>query len=734
VYVKKSTERPAPLRYLAPSSDMTRMTGSTEQDASGRHGRRLIALACGLTLALVPTAHARLGDLDPAFDGDGVVTPNVGTTTSARFEGITTRGDGRPVVAGWANAGDEDAVVMQLTTGGGPDSGFGETGPGLTRITDQNARMRLNDLALDDQGRVLAVGFRQAVGGTAPVLPIALRLDVQGVREDNLPEVIGGIAAGEAHAVEPLADGKVLVAGHANVNGIDEFFVARLNPTGALDTTFSGNGIAETSFGGGSRALAMALTPDGDIVLAGWAIGPTGQRQPALASFNGDDGTPDVEFSDDGRIVLSDVDPGELHAVQVDGAGRITAAGISGFAAFVTRRTSAGTADFSTFANVQDRSPLHGLVLDGARTVTAGGATLLRDTSLLLGSLDAAGTPEPALGGVPPGWRSFPGAGEALGASLGPGGTLYAAGVLGNQPYISRHLPNAAPTAALNAPAQVFAGAPAAFDAGGSSDPEGEQLSYAFDLDGNGTYEFDGGTNPVALRSFPAPGGYAVGVQVTDPRGASATATRAITVVAAPFPPPQPVLGKQGVAKPLRGIVRYRLPGTRRFLRLVELTAIPNGTEIDARKGRLLITVLHDASGQLDGARFYGGRFVFSQGQGKTPITTLTLTGGSFKDCMLTAEGSAPAMISSVKGGTGTRSTRRVRKLWGSGRGRFRTRGRYGAATVRGTKWLTLDRCDGTKLRVVHGKVSVQDLLHPNRRPKLVSAGRKTFIPYKRGG
>lgn len=35
----------------------------------------------------------------------------------------------------------------------------------------------------------------------------------------------------------------------------------------------------------------------------------------------------------------------------------------------------------------------------------------------------------------------------------------------------------------------------------------------------------------------------------------------------------------------------------------------------DARKGRVLITVLHDASGQTDGARYYAGRFMFRQGK-----------------------------------------------------------------------------------------------------------------------
>ena len=75
-----------------------------------------------------------------------------------------------------------------------------------------------------------------------------------------------------------------------------------------------------------------------------------------------------------------------------------------------------------------------------------------------------------------------------------------------------------------------------------------------------------------------------------------------------------------------------------------------------------------------------------------------------------------------------------MRKLWGDGRGRFRTRGRYGAATVRGTRWLTLDRCDGTKVRVVRGKVAVKDLARPNRRPKLLRAGQSTLVPHRPAG
>jgi hypothetical protein len=52
---------------------------------------------------------------------------------------------------------------------------------------------------------------------------------------------------------------------------------------------------------------------------------------------------------------------------------------------------------------------------------------------------------------------------------------------------------------------------------------------------------------------------------------------------------------------------------------------------------------------------------------------------------------------------------RRSRRLFSSVHGRFRTRGRYSSATVRGTKWLTKDTCAGTLTSVTQGTVVVRD-------------------------
>ena len=62
-----------------------------------------------------------------------------------------------------------------------------------------------------------------------------------------------------------------------------------------------------------------------------------------------------------------------------------------------------------------------------------------------------------------------------------------------------------------------------------------------------------------------------------------------------------------------------------------------------------------------------------------------------------------------------------MRRLWGDGKGRFRTRGRHGAATVRGTKWLTEDRCTSTKVSVKRGTVLVRDFV--KKKNKIVKKG-----------
>ena len=52
---------------------------------------------------------------------------------------------------------------------------------------------------------------------------------------------------------------------------------------------------------------------------------------------------------------------------------------------------------------------------------------------------------------------------------------------------------------------------------------------------------------------------------------------------------------------------------------------------------------------------------------------------------------------------------KKKRQLWGSGKGRFRSKGKNASATVRGTIWFTQDTCTTTLVHVKRGVVDVLD-------------------------
>jgi PKD repeat protein len=90
---------------------------------------------------------------------------------------------------------------------------------------------------------------------------------------------------------------------------------------------------------------------------------------------------------------------------------------------------------------------------------------------------------------------------------------------------------NRAPAASFTAtPNPVLSGTLVVFDGSASSDPDGTIVEYAWDLDGNGTYETSGFGKPTVSAPYAKPATRTVGLQVTDSSGAKATTTRTIVV------------------------------------------------------------------------------------------------------------------------------------------------------------------------------------------------------------
>ena len=206
-----------------------------------------------------------------------------------------------------------------------------------------------------------------------------------------------------------------------------------------------------------------------------------------------------------------------------------------------------------------------------------------------------------------------------------------------------------------------------------------------------------------------APGAYSARALQLDAAGNTGVSeTHTFTVVAedAPDQPDPPDLvpqqGKSVVASAVSGTVRIK-GRNGKFRTLRDDEAIPLGSTVDTTKGRVHITSAA-GGGKTQAGDFYRGLFVITQTRGAKPITQLALAG--------------KLSCGKKKGRRATASAKKkkVRRLWGDGKGRFRTKGRYGAATVRGTKWLTEDRCGSTKVTVKRGTVVVRDFAkHKNK-------------------
>ena len=87
-------------------------------------------------------------------------------------------------------------------------------------------------------------------------------------------------------------------------------------------------------------------------------------------------------------------------------------------------------------------------------------------------------------------------------------------------------------------------------------------------------------------------------------------------------------------------------------------------------------------------------------------------------------------VVTFAKAAQRKRKGRRERRVVARGNGRFRTDGRYGSATVRGTEWQTVDTCKATSVRVFSGVVSVFDRVRGKRRD--VRAGQRVVIRARR--
>ena len=288
------------------------------------------------------------------------------------------------------------------------------------------------------------------------------------------------------------------------------------------------------------------------------------------------------------------------------------------------------------------------------------------------------------------------------------------------------------PASPPSTPPLVSGGSPTTETSGGAAlsgsvNPEGTPtqayFEYGLDLSqrgpGSSTTLYDQSTAPQTVGSDSSihfvsadlanlvPGGlYHVRLVAFNGAGTTLGADETFTTAAAAAPP-APVLGTSENATPVTGTVFIKSPSGA-FVPLTGAIQIRTGTEIDALKGSLEL-VASVGKHKTEHGIFGGAIFRLSQtGRGALKgLTTLTLVEGAFSG------GPSFGLCKPHKALDATAaSSKTLQLLHASAHGKFRTKGRYSAATVLGTKWTIADLCNGTLVHDITDSVAVNDFVH----------------------
>jgi uncharacterized delta-60 repeat protein len=286
--------------------------------ASGQGGRRLFADARGRLV--LPGWHvnslgaARVlpdGDVDLGFDGDGLAAlPD--TTTQTGHGGAIDTG-GRVAIVGQS---DNSLAVALFDQEGAPVPGFGGGGLAVIDFEGFDQAAGLDAMFQDD--RLLVCGF---VVGPSDNAMVVARLTPQGALDSSFGGgkgyTVGRFGSlHEAHAMALLPDGRLLLTGVALSRRTPGYVVARHLADGALDTSFGANGYVFSP--GLTEAHDLVLLPDGSFYVAG-AFERLGRTSMAVGRHRAD-GTLDTGFAGTGvAIFQSGRDHGVARAAALHG-------------------------------------------------------------------------------------------------------------------------------------------------------------------------------------------------------------------------------------------------------------------------------------------------------------------------------------------------------------------------------------------------------------------------------
>lgn len=284
-----------------------------------------LAVAAALAVTAVPVrADAQADATRRGCPGDQVVTTRVSGLADSALAMAVQR-DGKLVVVGHSGMGAQDWTVMRYDSNGALDATFGSNG--IVRTAFSGGSAMANAVAVQPDGKIVAAGIMFESSGSLGDFGLA-RYRTDGSLDPSFGSGgmvrtdVGGHDGIRALAIQP--DGRLVVAGYMHSYGTMTFAatVARYNPDGSLDTRFNSDG---TFLASGAvllnEASALGLQRDGKIVIAGNGFNVVRLNR---------DGTPDTGFGAGGKVTADlSAESAEADALVIQPDGKILAAGMA---------------------------------------------------------------------------------------------------------------------------------------------------------------------------------------------------------------------------------------------------------------------------------------------------------------------------------------------------------------------------------------------------------------------
>lgn len=270
------------------------------------------------------------GALDTTFNGTGKVTTSFGGVNDYGF-GVALQADGKILVVGRAwLSGYFDAVVARYNTNGSLDTDFGTGGSVLTDFSGGSDEA--NAVAVQTDGKIVIAGT-SGVSGNGYDFSLA-RYNANGSLDttfNSTGKVTTSFGTGDDFCEDlvVLSDGRLQVAGTAYNGSNNDFALARYNADGSLDTSFNSTGKVTTPIGSGrDDGRALTVQGDGRVIVAGFTLNGT-YNDFSVARYNMN-GSLDTTFGGTGMVVTDVLNNDFGLAVAVQPDGKILVAGDGG--------------------------------------------------------------------------------------------------------------------------------------------------------------------------------------------------------------------------------------------------------------------------------------------------------------------------------------------------------------------------------------------------------------------